>query len=334
MKDSENKMDELIAIIDNARENAFGAANKELINMYWEIGAYVSRSISELGWGKSVVEELAECIQKKHVGIKGFSAQNIWRMKQFYETYRDNEKLSTLLRELSWSHNIQIMRCKTAEAREFYLTKAVKSRCSIRELKRKMDSALFERKRLSDSTNESNTAKSEGLSALIDGYLLEFLDLTQAYQTYKEKDLRKTIIESLKQFMLGFAKDFAFIDDEYRIQLGNRDFFIDLLFFNRSLQCLVAIELKIGEFVPERLGKMELYLEALDQDVKKSHENPSVGLIICSKKDEAVIEYALSRSMSPAMATEYMLHLPDKAILENKLRELAELAESVGVPED
>jgi predicted nuclease of restriction endonuclease-like (RecB) superfamily len=235
------------------------------------------------------------------------------------------------------------MGCNTDKEREFYLAEAVKSRCSIRELKRQMDSALFERTRLSDSTNESNTAKSEGLSALIDGYLLEFLDLTQTHQTnqtnqanqtYKEKDLRKTIIESLKQFMLGFAKDFAFIDDEYRIQLGNRDFFIDLLFFNRSLQCLVAIELKIGEFVPERLGKMELYLEALDQDVKKSHENPSVGLIICSKKDEAVIEYALSRSMSPAMATEYMLHLPDKAILENKLRELAELAESVGVPED
>jgi RecB family endonuclease NucS len=147
-------------------------------------------------------------------------------------------------------------------------------------------------------------------------------------ENHKEKDLRKAIVGNLKNFILEFGKDFTFVDDEYRVQVGTRDFFIDLLFFNRELRCLVAIELKIGEFEPEHLGKMEFYLEALDRDVRKADENPSVGLILCTKKDSAVVEYALSRSMSPALIAEYRLHLPDKQILENKLRELTELAES------
>jgi hypothetical protein len=133
---------------------------------------------------------------------------------------------------------------------------------------------------------------------------------------------------------LEFGKDFAFVGEEYRVQVGNRDFFIDLLFLNRELQCLVAIELKIGEFEPEHFGKMEFYLEALDRDVKKASENPSVGLILCTKKDSAVVEYSLSRSLSPAMVADYKLHLPNKQILENKLRELADIAENTASSED
>jgi len=321
---NENAFDEVISIIENARENAFRAVNRELINMYWDIGKYVSRSVSENGWGKSVVKDFSDFIQSRYVGIRGFSASNIWRMKQFYETYNGNEKLATLLRELTWSHNLQIMSCKTDEEREFYLTLSVKNRYTFRELKRQMDSALFERTMLSDITNKLITERSEGLTALRDSYVLEFLDLPEKH---KEKDLRKAIVGNLKNFILEFGKDFAFVGEEYRIQVGNRDFFIDLLFSNRELQCLVAIELKIGEFEPEHLGKMEFYLESLDRDVKKASENPSVGLILCTKKDMAVVEYALSRSLSPALIADYKLHLPDKNILENKLRELTELAE-------
>jgi len=147
-------------------------------------------------------------------------------------------------------------------------------------------------------------------------------------ENHKEKDLRKAIVGNLKSFILEFGKDLTFAGEEYRLQVGNRDFFIDLLFHSRELHCLVAIELKIGEFEPEYLGKMEFYLEALDRDVKKDDENPSVGLILCTKKDATVVEYAMSRSLSPALIAEYKLHLPDKRILEAKLRELTELAES------
>ena len=320
-----NGFDEVISIIENARVSAFLAVNRELINMYWNIGEYVSHRVSEGGWGKSVVKDFSDFIQSRYVGIRGFSASNIWRMKQFYETYCENEKLATLLRELTWSHNLQIMSCKTDEEREFYLTLSIKNRYSFRELKRQMDSALFERTIMSDITNKLITERSEGLAALRDSYVLEFLDLPAKH---KEKDLRKAIVKNLKDFILEFGKDFAFVGEEYRVQVGNRDFYIDLLFSNRELCCLVAIELKIGEFEPEHLGKMEFYLEALDRDVKKKSENPSVGLILCTKKDTSVVEYALSRSLSPALIADYKLHLPDKNILENKLRELTELAES------
>ncbi len=320
-----NSFDEVIAIIENARESAFQAVNRELITMYWRIGEYVSRRVAGDGWGKSVVKDFSDFIQSRYVGIKGFSPSNIWRMRQFYEIYQGNEKLATLSREISWSHNIQILSCKTDEEREFYLTLSAKSRYSLRELKRQMDSGLFERTMLSDITNKLVARRSEGLTALRDSYVLEFLDLPDSH---KEKDLRKAIVRHLKDFILEFGKDFTFVGEEYRVQVGNRDFFIDLLFYNRELRCLVAIELKIGEFEPEHLGKIEFYLEALDRDVRKADENPSVGLILCSKKDATVVEYALSRSMSPALIADYKLHLPDKHILENKLRELTELAEN------
>jgi predicted nuclease of restriction endonuclease-like (RecB) superfamily len=321
-----NVFDEVIAIIDNARESAFRAVNRELINMYWDIGEYVSRRVSDGGWGKSVVKEFSDFIQKRYVGIKGFSAANIWRMKQFYEIYCGNEKLSPLVREISWTNNVLIMMAaKTDEEREFYLLLSVKHKYSKRELERQIDSALFERTMLSDIANKLITERSEGLTALRDSYVLEFLDLPESH---KERDLRKAIVGNLKDFILEFGKDFTLAGEEYRIQVGNSDFNIDLLFYNRELRCLVAIELKIGRFKPEHLGQLEFYLEALDRDVKKIGENPSVGLILCAKKDDAVVEYALSRSMSPALIADYRLHLPDKRILENKLRELTELAES------
>lgn len=327
-----NAFDEVIAIIDNARESAFRAVNRELINMYWDIGEYVSRRVSDGGWGKSVVKEFSDFIQSRYVGIKGFSPQNIWRMKQFYETYNGNEKLSPLVREISWTNNVLIMMAaKTDEERDFYLTLSVKNNYSKRELERQIDSALFERTMLSDIANKQITGRSEGLSALRDSYVLEFLDLPE---THKEKDLRKAIVRNLKDFILEFGKDFTFAGEEYRVQVGNTDFNIDLLFYNRELHCLVAIELKIGRFKPEHLGQLEFYLEALDRDTKKSDENPSVGLILCTKKDATVVEYALSRSMSPAMIADYKLHLPDKHILENKLRELTELAESTADEDD
>jgi hypothetical protein len=146
--------------------------------------------------------------------------------------------------------------------------------------------------------------------------------------------LQKAILANLRDFILEFGKDFTLVGDEYKVQVGNSDFKIDLLFYNRELSCLVAIELKVKKFKPEYLGQLEFYLEALDRDVKKPNENPSVGLILCAGKDDAVVEYALSRSMSPALVADYQLHLPNKVLLENKLRELHELAETEESDED
>ena len=318
--------DRIIVIIGNSRRDAFKAVNREFINMYWEIGKFVSEKVSKNEWGKSVVKELSDFMQHKNEGIKGFSPQNIWRMKQFYDMYSGNEKLSPLVREITWTNNLLIMAgTKSDEAREFYLRLCIKNHYSKRELDRQIDSMLFERTMLSDKKNELFISNNSGLSCLRDNYVLEFLNLSEGH---KEKDLRKAIIQNMKKFILEFGKDFTFIGEEYRVQVGNTDFSIDLLFYNRELSCLVAIELKTGKFRPEHLGQLNFYLEALDRDVKKENENPSVGLVLCASKDDAVVEYALSRSLSPALIADYKLHLPNKEILENKLREIAESADS------
>lgn len=317
--------EEIIKIIENSRRNAFKAVNRELINMYWEIGKFVSDKVSKNEWGKSIVKELSDFIQHQNKGIKGFSPQNIWRMKQFYEIYNGKEKLSPLVREITWSNNLLIMAgSKTDESREFYLKLCIKNNYSKRELDRQIDSMLFERTMISNKKNALIISQNPSISSLKDSYVLEFLDLPQ---NHKEQDLRKSIVKNIKNFILEFGKDFTFVGEEYRVQVGNTDFSIDLLFYNRELSCLVAIELKTGKFKPEHLGQLNFYLEALDRDIKKENENPSVGLVLCASKDDAVVEYSLSRSLSPAMIADYQLHLPNKEVLENKLREITESTE-------
>jgi len=317
--------DELLNIIEKSRENAYRAVNHELITMYWKIGKHISEKVKLNAWGKSVVEDFSNFVQQKYIGIKGFSSQNIWRMKQFYETYAENEKLSPLVREIAWTHNILIMvSAKTDEARAFYLNLTIKNNYTKRELERQLDSMLFERTVLSNEKNKLIIAKHDALKVLRDNYILEFLNISDSH---KEKDLQASIVSNLKNFVLEFGKDFSLIGENYRLQVGNTDFFIDLLFFNRELSCLVAIELKTGKFMPEHLGQLNFYLEALDRDVRKPNENPSVGLVLCAAKDETVVEYALNRNLSPTLVADYKLHLPDKKILENKLRELQEMSD-------
>ena len=321
-----NDFENIIAIIEQSKTRAIRAVNAEMIEMYWQIGKYISEKADKDGWGKGVVQDFANFLKKAYPSASGFSAQNIWRMKQFYETYKGNEKLSPLVREITWSNNLLIMSgCKTDEAKEFYLRLTIANGYGKRELERQIDSMLFERTMLSTAKNKSLIEQHPAVSALRDTYVLEFLDIPE---DYKEKDLRKSIIANLKQFILEFGKDFTFMGEEYRVQVGNTDFFIDLLFYNRALSCLVAVELKVGKFKPEHLGQLNFYLEALNRDVKKPNENPSVGLILCTYKDDTVVEYALSSNLSPAMVADYTLQLPDKKLLEEKLREITMLADN------
>ena len=315
----------LLKIIEQAQARAYRAANRELVGMYWEIGAYISTKVKGERWGKGVVTEFSRWVRRHLPGVKGFSPQNIWRMKQLYETYEGNTKLSELLRETTWTNNLLIMAgAKTDEAREFYLLLATKYCYGSEDLERQIDSLLFERTMLSNESTKKIVARHPELASLRDNYALEFLGLPAQH---RERDLRTAIVAHLKDFILEFGSDFAFLGQEYRVQVGNSDFFIDLLFQNRELSCLVAVELKIGKFKPEHLGQLNFYLEALDRDVRKSHENPSIGLLLCTGKDDAVVEYALSRSMSPAMVAEYQLRLPDKKVLEAKLHEISDVAE-------
>lgn len=321
---------EVHKLIRQARQKVFLSVNTSIIELYWEIGCYVHHKIEESAWGKSVVKELAEFIKKNESNAKGFSAQNIWRMRQFYETYFLQEKLSPLVREISWTNNLMILsKANTMEERVFYLELSRQESYSSRELERQIDSGLYERT-ITNKTKLSAVLREIHPSAersLRDNYVLDFLSLPPQHS---EQEFRKAIILNLKQFILELGKDFAFVGEEYRLQVGNKDFYVDLLFYHRELQCLVAFDLKITDFKPEYMGKMEFYLEALDNDVKKIHEKPSVGVILCKNHDSKVVEYALNRTVSPALIAKYKTTLIDKSLLEQKLDEFYQLEEPKG----
>lgn len=318
----DNRFTDIIQLIKQSRTNAIKAVNAELINLYWNIGEYISKKIEQSEWGDSVVTELANFIQAQEPEIKGFSDKNIWRMKQFYEIYKDFPKLSPLVREISWTNNLLIFsRCKTIEEMEFYLKLVKQENYSKRELDRQLSASFFERtmignSKLSPAVRESNNDLSNTFK---DSYVFEFLNLPDPHS---ESDLQRGLVRQMKNFILELGKDFLFIGEEYKLQVGNSDFYIDLLFYHRGIQCLVAIELKADKFKPDHLGQLNFYLEALDRDVKKPNENPSIGVLLCKDKDSEVVEYALSRSLSPTMVSEYKTQLPDKKLLQQKLHEL------------
>ena len=244
-------------------------------------------------------------------------------MKQFYETYADSEKLSTMVRELSWSNNLTIMsRIKSAEERDFYLQKCISERLSNRELNRQIDSSLYERSKASPKLSTVLREIAPSAATIFrDQYVLEFIG---GKEFKNENSLKNALINQMKDFVLELGKDFIFMAQEYHLQVGNSDFRIDLLFYHRELRCLAAFELKMEQFKPEHLGQLNFYLEALDRDVKKPKENPSIGVLLCKDKDDEVVEYALSRSLSPTMVAEYKMCLPDKKLLRQKMHELYE----------
>ena len=316
----------VVNIIESAKERAYRKVNEELITMYRDIGEYISKQSKNSSYGDAFVQKLADFFSENYPELKGFNRRGLYRMKQFYELYQGEEKVSPLVTQLSWSNHLKIMSaCKTMDERIFYMNMCIKERLSKRELERQIDSGYYERYMLSQNPQSLalETAKKAPGNIFLDNYVLDFLDVPDPMS---EHDLQKSIIRNLKDFILEIGKDFTFVGEEYRVQVGNHDFFIDLLFYHRGLSCLVAFELKIGEFKPEYVGQINLYLEALDREVKKENENPSVGIILCASKDDEVVEFALSRSLSPTMVAEYNLKLIDKKLLQKKLKEYIELA--------
>ena len=309
----------IVDIIESAKERAYRKVNEELILMYRDIGEYISRESENNEYGDAFVQKLADFFAQNYPDLKGFNRRGL---------YRDNEKVSPLVTQLSWTNHLKIMSaCKTMEERIFYMNMCIKERLSKRELEKQIDSGYYERYMLSQKplTPAIEESRITTGNVFLDNYVLDFLDVPEAVS---ERDLQKSIIRNLKDFILEIGEDFTFIGEEYRVQVGTHDYYIDLLFYHRELSCLVAFELKIGEFKPEYIGKINLYLEALDREVKKENENPSVGVILCASKDDEVVEFALSRSLSPTMVSEYNLKLIDKKLLQKKLKEYIELAET------
>lgn len=317
-------------LILQTRQKVHQTANKQLIELYWKIGGYLYKQVKENDWGKSIILQLSKFIQDSHPNSKGFSAQNLWRMKQLFEFYKDYPKLSTLLREIPWSHNILILSsAKSIEEKEFYIRLVNNEHLSFRELERQINSSYFERVMLSNSklSTVSRELPQDISNVFKDTYVLEMFQLPSAHS---ENDLKHKICKNISSFLLEFGREFAFMGEEYPLQVGNQDFYIDLLFYHRKLRCLVAIELKNVNFKPAHLGQLNFYLEALDRDIKKDNENPSIGILLCKGKDDIVVEYALSRNLSPALIADYKTQLPEKALLQQKWQEVLEQFESDG----
>ncbi|MBI5605029.1 MAG: DUF1016 domain-containing protein [Deltaproteobacteria bacterium] len=327
---------EVVGLIREARARAYQAVNTELVGLYWQVGRYISEKLETAEWGEGVVDQLARHLAQILPGLRGFTRRNLFRMRQFYETYTGNKKVTPLVTQLPWTHNLIILtQSKRPEEREFYLRMAIRERWSKRELEKQFRQALFEHTVLHPPKVSPVVRQIHGEAAnsvFKDSYFLEFLDLPAPHT---EDDLHRGLLARLKDFLIELGRDFCFVGSEYPVQVGGRDFALDLLFFHRGLNCLVAIELKVGRFEPEYLGKLEFYLEALDRDHRKAHENPSMGVLLCASKDSEVVEYALSRSLSPALIAEYQTQLPDKKLLAAKLHEFYALnapAEDEGKP--
>lgn len=264
MLPDESAFEEILQLINVAKQRAYRAVDAELVQLYWQVGEYISRKLDSATWGDGVVEELARFLARSQPGLRGFTRANLFRMRQFYQLYRENVIVAPLVRQL----------------------------------------------------------QPDAASIFKDVYTLEFLGLPAEHS---EADLEGALLRNLGRFITELGRDFCFMGSQYPIQVGGQDFALDLLFFHRGMNCLVVIELKIREFRPEDLGKINFYLEALDRDVRKLHENPSVGLLLCATKDTEVVEYCLSRSLSPAMVAEYETMLPDKKLLKSKLHEFYQL---------
>lgn len=304
----QNFRDEITKRIRSAQYEALKAVNKEMIALYWEIGRRIAEQQTTLGWGKSVVENLSKDIQKEFPGIKGFSARNMWDMARFYSEYQSNEILQPLVAEISWSKHIVILtKCKETQQRLFYILATKKYGWTKDVLIHKIELKTYENFLLGQSnfdTTLTESIRNQAVLAVKDEYTLDFIGLGERYSEY---ELEQAVVKNIRSFLMEFGTDFSFIGNQYRLEVDGREFFIDLLLYNRRLQAMIAVELKIGEFKPEYKGKMEFYLNVLNETVKLQHENPAIGIIICKSKSRTIVEYALKNSTMPIGVATYNL---------------------------
>ena len=332
-----DEFQQISQLVEQARYRAFHKANEELILLYFKVGGIVSVKVKEGTWGESIVDQLAQFINTRHPGLKGFNRRGLYRMKRFYETYTSSDfvtplvtqlnkpedevinSVTSLVTQISWTHHLLILsKTKTVEEKYFYINLCINDKLSKRELERQLNTAVFERTVLANKKVSVKVSKLPH-NLFKDPYIFEFLNIPDGHS---EKELEVALIINLKKFILEIGNSYTYMGSQYRLQVGNKDFYTDLLFYHRDLQCLILFELKIQEFEPEFLGKLNFYLEALDRDVKRQHENPSIGILLCKGKDTEVVEYAMARNTSPAMIADYETKMIPKNILAEKLNQL------------
>ncbi|RDU51533.1 YhcG family protein [Helicobacter sp. MIT 01-3238] len=324
-------VEEIKSKIHSAHASALKAVNKELIALYSDIGKIIVQRQERFGWGKSVVERLSKELQSEIDGLSGFSPQNLWNMRQYYLTYKDNEILQTLSREISWSHNVLIFqKCKDDLQKEFYIKSTLKHAWSYRVLDNHIDNQTYEKSLLPQNNFKSTLPQNLSAKATLilkDEYTFDFLSLNDEHS---ERELELALIKQVREFLTQMGSEYAFMGNQYKLEADGQEFFIDLLLYHRGLKSLIAIELKIGAFKPEYAGKMNFYLSLLNDKVRLNDENPSIGIIICKDKSKTIVEYALKNTTQPIGVATYTLtktlpkdlakRLPTSKEIEKKLR--------------
>lgn len=308
---------EIVQTINSARYEAYKSLNKHHIGLNFEIGKLIVKNQSTNNWGKSIVDTLSEDINKQIDGIKGYSPQNLWRMRQFYLEYKEDSELLDLAVKIPWGQNLLIMhQIKEREERKYYLSATDKLGWSRSVLLNQIKANACQRHILNPKQSNFDKALPIHLSeqaneAMKSEYNLDFLGITQPIL---ERELENRLVENVRDLLLELGYGFTFIGNQYRLKLNQKEYFIDLLFYHRFLKCLVAIELKAVEFEPEFAGKMNFYLELLDEQEKQEDDNPSIGIILCPTKDNIEVEYSLRSSSKPIGVSEYKLthELPKK----------------------
>ena len=292
--------------VRSAQYAALKAVNAELVGLYWDIGRMIVERQGVEGWGKSVVERLSADLRQEFPGVGGFSVQNLWYMRQFYSEYQGNERLQPLVGEIAWAHNLAIMsKCKDPLEREFYIRMTRKFGWSKHVLIHQIDNQSYEKSLLGQTNFDQALTpelRAQAKLAVKDEYTFDFLELSEEHS---ERELERALIARIEDFLRAMGGRFAFMGSQYRLEVDGREFFIDLLLFHRRLRCLVAIELKVGEFQPEFVGKMQFYLTALDRQVRQEDENPSIGIILCKEKSRTIVEYALHDARKPIGVATY-----------------------------
>ena len=319
----------------SSQYEALKKVNKELIELYWDIGKSIVSKQQEKGWGKSVVKNLSQELQKEFVGIKGFSVQNLWNMRQFYLEYNNNEKLQPMVGEISWTKNVVIFqKCKDDFEREFYIKTTIKFGMTKDVLIHHIENKSYEKYLLNQTNFDESIVdkyKYQAKLAVKDEYSFDFLELNDEYT---ERELEIGLINKIREFLAQMGTDFTFIGNQHKLEIDNEEYFVDLLLYHRKLKSLIAIELKIGKFKPEYAGKMNFYLSALNDTIKLEDENPSIGIIICKEKNRTTVEYSLKESNQPIGVATYKLTeslpkklkglLPTSKEIEDKLLRLLE----------
>ncbi|MCX5782422.1 MAG: PDDEXK nuclease domain-containing protein [Elusimicrobia bacterium] len=292
----------------SAQYDALKAVNKELINLYWDIGMMIVDRQKKHGWGKAVVETLAQDLQQEFHGMQGFSSQNLWYMRQFYVEYCNKANLQPLVGEISWAKHLIIMaKCKDDLEREYYIRMAKRMGWTKNVLIHQIENQSYE-KTLLNQTNFNKALpapiKHQAKLAVKDEYTFDFLELGEEHS---EMELERALIAKVNRFLVEMGGAFAFMGNQFRLEIEGEEYFIDILLYHRRLKCMVAVELKIGKFIPEHVGKMQFYLAALDSTLREKGENPSIGIILCKEKKRTIVEYALKVSNKPIAVANYRI---------------------------